>query len=192
MIHVLRLLTALGIVTCLLWGLASCVDKNTEFSKIPSITFRQARFSPFSRNFQGSFPDTVYLEFDFKDGDGDLGLSELDTDGKYRQYFSNGATNPDYYNIMIDAFEVKPNSTQLDSVILRCNPNFGACSGFNGRIPDVRSKTGSPINGRMRYALIHTGFKPNGWKYQFRFYIKDRALNRSNRVTTDLVEIQGK
>src|SRR5258708_16332057 len=82
----------------LLWAVGSCV-KQPEYSVIPrifdplDITFRKG-------NLQTSTPDTLIFRIKFADGDGDLGVSSVDS-------FAFDSYNPWYYIYRSTNFTIK-------------------------------------------------------------------------------------
>jgi hypothetical protein len=71
-------------------GLLSCFDP-PEFPIQPAIEFKEVSFKEVGTT---SDPDSIVLVLDFKDGDGDLGLSANETDEPYndKYYFVSSAT----------------------------------------------------------------------------------------------------
>ncbi len=69
------------VIVIFAWLVGACI-KQPEYSVIPQISWGSLNFVA------GTFPnpDTLIIKFNFKDGDGDLGLASVDTerpDGKY-------------------------------------------------------------------------------------------------------------
>lgn len=102
--------------------------------------------------------------------------------------------NPHYNNIFI-TFQVKNGNDYIDfddGVLL----NFPECVdlAYNSRIPLLRgSEPGAPLEGRISYAIKSVDFKVlfGAKLLRLKFYIEDRALNRSNVVITDDFTLTG-
>ena len=143
--------------------ISSCV-KQEEFSDIPEISIR-----PFVLLFDtGQFAVKGILSFNFQDGDGDIGLSPGDTFPP----FNRGGDY--YYNLVIRYFE-KQDSVYVEIVL---DPPFSA------RIPVLNPDyPGKAIKGYIADTLIMDP-SPTFDTVRFEFFIFDRALNKSNVLTT--------
>ncbi len=143
--------------------ISSCI-KQEEFSDIPEITYR-----PFVLLFDtGQLAVKGVLSFDFQDGDGDIGLYPGDT---FPPYNRGGAY---YYNLVIRYFE-KQDSGYVEVVL---NPPFSA------RIPVLNPDyPGKAIKGFISDTLDMDP-SPDFDTVRFEYFIYDRALNKSNVLTT--------
>ena len=134
--------------------LSSCLKKETA-SPIPLIAFK---------NFLAN-KDTADLYISFTDGDGDIGLTQNDT------------IAPNNYNFYISYIE-----KQKGVWVKRVLP-----FDFNYRIPIVNtSSKKKTIKGEIKIAIKPYYYDPfskfDTIKYEI--YIVDRALNKSNVITT--------
>lgn len=86
-----RISTLLGIV---FFVLSSCVDQ-PEFSVIPAISYKSIEFIETA---EITDPDSLIVYINFKDGDGNIGLTSIETDSPFHQanFFlgSNGQLRP--------------------------------------------------------------------------------------------------
>lgn len=150
-----------GLIGILL--VSSCV-KQEEFSDIPEISLR-----PFVLLFDtGQYAVKGILSFDFQDGNGDIGLNPGDT---FVPYDRGGNY---YYNLVIRYFE-KHDSGYVEVVM---NPPFSA------RIPLLNPDyPGKAIKGFISDTLTMDP-SPDFDTVRFECFIYDRALNKSNVLTT--------
>ncbi len=159
--------------------------KKEIYSSIPLIEYKNALFYKSS----SGIDSIMVLAFTFKDGDGDIGLDQSDTFYPYQadrdRY--NKATNPYHYNLNIDYYELIDNKFSMilqelepDSV-----PPIYDTLKYNFRIenitPEGRDKA---IRGDIEVQIY-----PNPQPFakdtvKYKFYIYDRALNKSNTVET--------
>ncbi len=163
-------------------ALTACKKKDF-YSDIPSIEFKTARFYA---NAEGK--DTLMvLVFSFKDGDGDLGLTQADTSYPFNAVYDvdNRLINPYYNNLYIDYFEMVDGTWQ--SLIVP----FGTDTlkypfRFESLTPEGRHKA---IRGDIEVNIIPAplSFNPRSDTVMYRFYIYDRALNKSNTVETPAI-----
>ncbi|NOS92857.1 MAG: hypothetical protein HOP30_13110 [Cyclobacteriaceae bacterium] len=97
--------------------------------------------------------------------------------------------NPNYYNIYIDFYTKNTDGsyTLFDPTIIFKYPNC-SIAGYNGRFPILSKDLGkkSPLDGKITYALKGGAFEDQfGSKtMQLKITIQDRALNKSNVITT--------
>ncbi|MBU2556036.1 MAG: hypothetical protein KKF98_16410 [Bacteroidetes bacterium] len=127
------------------------------------------------------------LVFDYKDGDGDLGLSTRDTlypfsrDSKY------------YYNLIIKYYE-KQYGVFVEVPLLSWNADsarFDTLT-FNSRFPVLTPESGNQaIKGIFEDTLFIYNPLSDFDTIKFEAYIYDRALNQSNTiVTNEIVRVQ--
>jgi len=143
--------------------LSSCMKKET-FSDIPQIAFRS-----FATEFDsGLYAKRGFLTISFQDGNGDIGLRP---DQKYPP-FDTGSIY--YYNYIIDYYE-KQNGV---FVKVPLDPSF------NARIPYLTpDDPNKAIKGIIVDTLVLNPF-PVHDTIMFKFFIYDRALNKSNVDST--------
>jgi len=207
------------ILFCLVF-LASCFEP-PEIPEEPSIELKSFTFKETSEE---GF-DSLIIEIEFKDGDGDLGLTSFDTLPPYHDFWyyvddednlikydpnnpdlppfncidyepaidegSNGQDtivhyyvlrNENHFNFFLD-FLVETNAgfVKYDFLKERCT------RGFHGRFFPLNT-TGKerPLEGVLRYG-VESGFKFlfQNQPLKIQVQIQDRALNKSNIVTTE-------
>jgi len=136
------------------------------------------------------------LTFDFRDGDGDLGLNQTsEEDSKFDQFIIvfNPATgvndtvvNPDFYNISL-AILVKNESGDFEELSIPDNLVL------DGRFPRLTNEgKAKPIEGSITYTKeISSGlkFRISNKTIKMRTSIRDRALHPSNVIETDSIVI---
>lgn len=116
-------------------------------------------------------------------------------DGKYLYH----KRNENHFNIIVKFLysDNGLNFTEFDWRAL-------VCYDYNGRFPDLSgARKNSTISagpfiiqvknnfeGKVTYTMLSTGFKPlfGGKKLKLSIQVKDRALNRSNIIETDVLE----
>ncbi len=127
------------------------------------------------------------LEITYKDGDGDIGLNPADTFAPYNY------GSPYYYNMIIKYYE-KQNGVFKEVPLLAWNPDslrYDTLT-FNVRIPNITPKTGNKnIKGVIQDTMFIYNPLSDFDTIKFSVYIYDRALHKSNEITTpEIVRIQ--
>lgn len=162
----------LSLTVCILIFAFSCKKQNNTDSETPQISFS---------NFVWADKQHAILTFNFKDGDGDIGLQQSDTaeyDFWMRYNYKSPTTGQfvTYYH----AIPGLPATSLIDSNI------------FTYRIPyiDNKSKIKS-LDGQIIVNLngyIPPFYRPNSndslLHVRYDFYIYDRARHKSNVATT--------
>ena len=160
----------------LLISLVSC-RKIEQYPVVPGIEF--SRFLVEVDTSTGQTPRAV-LEFSYKDGAGDIGL---DPD-QIAPPFNPGS--PYYYNLIIHYFE-KQHGRFVEVPLLWWNNDslrYDTIT-FNARIPNLTPKTGNlNISGIIQDTLFIYNPLSTFDTIRFTFFIYDRALHKSNEVTT--------
>ncbi len=144
---------------------SSCIDR-VEYPKEPFIAFENF----FIIQDQSDSTEKGVIMISFTDGDGDIGLEEKDTiypfhsDGDY------------YYNYIMNIFKKQGN----DTVRLP----------YNMRIPpinpdDYEQNLKGEIYIDIPLDIIRSVLPDN--KFQFEAFIYDRALHRSNTITSPVI-----
>jgi hypothetical protein len=152
---------------------ASCKKASTPAPAPPVISFA---------SFTTSDATNGILTFNFSDADGDIGLNQEDTTGLY-------ATNTvGYYDFYMRYFYLDStgNYVKFFHAFNGGNPIEDSAK-FLYRIPfvvnNIKSKT---LDGQIIINL--NGYKPANTalyrNFRYEFYIYDRALHKSNVVTT--------
>ena len=155
---------------------ASCKKAET-FSVVPAITFKELTKNT---DAQGNLT-SIDLKFDFMDGDGDIGLTQNDVSGAY------AVNSPYYYNLIVDYLEFDQKTGQFIH-IYPSSPIEGdtAHIQYNARLPYiVPSGKNKALKGEITQNINTFGF---GQKVKLDFYIYDRALHKSNVVSTPIIE----
>ncbi len=168
-----RFLINIAIVLIIAGVFYACKKKDV-YPVIPEIKFEN--FLTITNAGQ-SFPDRGVLIFSFTDGDGDIGLYPSDTLPPYD------------FNLFITYFEIQ-NGDTVEVFLTQTDPATGDVDtlNFNGRIP-ILTPFGSnkSISGEVEDTLfIHNPASPFD-TIMFRAYIVDRALHKSNIITTPLI-----
>lgn len=141
-------------------GLFSC-KKDVKLPNTPSIEFIE---------FRSLQTDSAKLVFSFADGDGDIGLRESDINPPF------DSTSVFRNNLFLTYFEKENNAFKEIPV----NPPF------HYRIPRITpSGRDKSLQGRIEVTLpfFKNPFSKNKF-YMFEIYIVDRALNKSNIIST--------
>ncbi|NLR89568.1 MULTISPECIES: hypothetical protein [Flammeovirga] len=138
--------------------------------------------------------DSVYIAFTFKDGDGDLGLDPEDNEGPYAPKTIdpvNGDTIDNKYhnNYFVEVLRKEEDGTYQPVT-------YEGETNFNGRFPMLNtSGRDRPLEGELRYGIVlwFDGVFESplykGDSVKFNIHICDRALNESNEITTEGIEI---
>ncbi len=123
------------------------------------------------------------LEITYQDGDGDIGLNPQDTFPPFN------FGSPFYYNLIIKYFE-KQNGTFVEVPLLSWNPDslrFDTLT-FNARIPNLTPKNGNKnIKGIIQDTLFINNPLSSFDTIRFSVYLYDRAMHKSNEVTTPAI-----
>jgi hypothetical protein len=146
----------------LLACMAGCMKKE-NFPDTPEIGF-VSYTNVFST---GTFATNGILTFSFQDGNGDIGLSDRDTLSPYNR---DGLY---YYNLVVDYYE------KQYGVYQKIDLSFPLSS----RIPRLSLESGKAIKGTITDTLVldpHPDFDT----VRFEVFIYDRALHKSNVITT--------
>lgn len=177
-----------------LLALASCW-KEPIFPDEPTIEFSKINNNVHFDDFKQTLVNEITVGVNFKDGDGNLGLTEADTTGIFERKGTDPATgqplNKFYNNYFIEAFiekngEFVPANDELV-------PGFPLVT--NGRFlplsPDGKRQA---IEGELRFTFEVLGanlplYFQSGDRIKFRVQIVDKSLNASNTVETDPVQI---
>jgi hypothetical protein len=127
------------------------------------------------------------LVFDYKDGNGDLGLSTRDT------LFPFNRSSKYYYNLIIKYFE-KQNGVFVEVPLLSWNADsarFDTLT-FNSRFPVLTPESGNQaIKGVFEDTLFIYNPLSSFDTIKFEAYIYDRSLNQSNTISTnEIVRVQ--
>lgn len=159
-----------------------------NYSDTPEIEFQRISIKSIIQ--KGSPIDSVNITISYRDGDGDLGLGQNDTLPPYNPRLPDKTPNPNTLNYFCQAQIRQPDGTYLNY-----SPPGDAVNGFNGRYPNLTPATqgdrAAPLRGEIYYFIPFSpiGSPPPGTILRFKISILDRALNRSNEVTTGPITI---
>ncbi len=190
--NLFRTLSVAAIVCFTATGLSSCISA-PNYEDEPEIDFKSlTKVHVPSANGQLAV-DTLKFAIDFKDGDGDLGLSDEDIKKAPYNSPTGGPNNRGFqFNYFIQPFK------KVNGVFEPFITPFGGFKGeYDGRYlrldgtnnTDVKP---APLRGTLRYKLplFLDGviFSP-GDVFKFEISIMDRKLHQSNTVMTSEVKL---
>ena len=133
----------------------------------PEITFLDAGLAA-----DGSY---ALVRFEFYDKDGDLGLKQDENQGEQQ------------YNLFVDYYEKQNGNWVLKSPIITFNvaENNYDTTELHLRIPFIENEAKRALEGETEVKLLYD-FNADTIRYEM--YITDRALHKSNKITTsDLI-----
>ncbi|MDD5570839.1 MAG: hypothetical protein PHD97_06740 [Bacteroidales bacterium] len=149
----------------------SC-KKKSPYPSTPAIELRSFEKIPNGT----SIDDKGYLTISFTDGDGDLGLDSYDTNPPFDKSSSN------YFNYFI-RFKEKQNGNFVD--ITDSLPMT-----LNARFPRIESKTkNKSLKGYIELEIFINNYESPFDTVEFDVYIMDRALHKSNVISTPEIVI---
>lgn len=177
-----------GLLFVLFVLLLSTCKKKEIYPVIPSIEYKGVSF--YMAN--DGTDSVMLLTFGFKDGDGDIGLDQQDTNPPYQAQRDkyNKPTNPYYHNLHIDYYELIDN--QYQQIIKELDPDATPpvydTLRYKFRIenitPEGRHKA---IRGDIEVKIQPSPHFDAKDTVKYSFYIYDRALNKSNVVETPMI-----
>lgn len=128
----------------------------------PVITFLDASLSPDK--------DFSIVRFEFFDGDGDLGLKQDENSGEQE------------FNLFVDYFAKESGVWVKKTPFIIGNTSGGFDTLFlHARIPFIENEADGELEGETSVDLIFD-FAADTFRYEI--YIKDRAFQQSNTITT--------
>ncbi|GAA4380263.1 hypothetical protein GCM10023186_18400 [Hymenobacter koreensis] len=155
----------------------SCL-KPPEYPETPSIEFKSVRVERITPT-DGSTPFfKPIVTISFKDGDGDLGIP--DNQQTYAPPFD--------YNYFIEIFIRNPQSGAFEPLIP------GSTGVYDSRFPPLAPTEDkkAPLRGDLEFS-VNSNFNVvtyTGAQLRFTVRIRDRALNESNTITTDILTLR--
>ncbi|MDU0371550.1 hypothetical protein ACFPAF_14180 [Hymenobacter endophyticus] len=173
-------------------AIGSCINP-PDYPNTPEIEFKSISKQRLDNRF--GLYDTVTININYKDGDGDLGLRQADTLPPFNYYRRQAGKTPkinfDAYNYLCK-LQIEKNGVFKDYI----NPNDSI--GLNGRYPrltpEEQGDRAAPLKGSISYGLVvFKGSPPEiqtGTVIRYRISIRDRALRTSNEIFTDPVRIE--
>ena len=188
--------------------------KPPEYSDVPVLTeVTQAGFSQGIPNDTLTPPDTIKLGVYFRDGNGNMGLTDADAgwpyheinfilndDGERIQPGDPGApaVGPCNYhegadgNLYLGELNEAHNNFIVDFYTQQPDGSFqkeDLCIGYSGRFPPIyKDEVEEVLEGNIKYTIT-SYFFPKGY-VKFDIAVYDRALNKSNTVTTPPIFVQ--
>lgn len=213
--------SGLMLVTALSW--TSCISPPEDFPSVPEIEFSTIEYV------QTAAQDSLIVSVNFKDAEGDLGLSPTDINPPFNPLiykrdaagnlitYSNRPPGAPSYNpidwvidpiinntVVKDTIWVEQNEDQYNIFLrfyVKRNGQFTEFrwqdppfyTTFNGRFPRIlTTEEGQSVEGNVKYRMLSSG-----WESIFRtdtlridVEIQDRALNRSNQVSSPEVTLR--
>ena len=159
---------------CVLFS--GCEKIIVTFPNTPVITYQSATVT---KTLDSGIVDyQLKVIISFTDGNGNIGLSASDTTGTFRP------ASPYYYNLWVGYYE------DVKDSFIHITQSFPFTGGdtinYNGRIP-VITPTGKlkAITGTIEYDIdLGSGTKSGASEIKFDFILLDKALNKSNKVTS--------
>ena len=163
-------------------ALPSCLQA-PNYDDVPSIDFASITATRISK-VTGVY-DTVEVELNWRDGDGDLGLGKLgldntDIEPPFNRNNPDGSPNLYYDNYFVQ-LQVRRGTAEFKDTII------GSATGYNGRFFRL-SNTDRPeaLRGELRRGFkFFQGTFPANTEVRFKIYVLDRELNQSNTVITE-------
>jgi hypothetical protein len=154
-------LTKLAILFSIVLAIG-CKKKNPD-PVAPIITFMDAQFSA-DKSFS-------IVQFEFFDGDGDLGLRQEENGGEQE------------FNVFVDYYEKVNGAWVLKSPVITYNTTEAKfdTTDLHLRMPFLENETGGSLEGETKIDLLYD-FNADTFRYEIS--IKDRALQLSNIIVT--------
>lgn len=170
-------------------GATSCLNA-PDYSDTPEIEFNRVDYTiEFDQDRQTDF-DSFNIVVNFKDGDGNLGLDDSETNPPYARYQADNVTlNRFHNNYFIQIFQRLPGGNWEPFIADPSNPT----NNYDGRYPllnpDGREQ---PLRGDLSYKGVRfsRGTIRSGTQLRFEVTIADRALNVSNTVVSEPVTVR--
>jgi hypothetical protein len=151
---------SLLILSVIAFILSNCEDIEF-FSEIPEVSFKEFRYA-----------DTT-LVFEFIDGDGNMGLTQIDTTGPFH---ADSAYNK---NLFITYFSYE--NEEFTEIEFKIEPHF--------RFEQIPTPEGNnkTVKGEMEIQMKDNFPIPSPDTFMIKFYIVDRDLHESNRDSSGLL-----
>jgi hypothetical protein len=134
-------------------------------------------------NTTDSIYDRGILQFEFTDGDGDIGLAKGDTFPPYNP------SSKYYYNLLINYFEVRKGiETPVPLTFYNSNTGGYDTVYLSARVPLLTPKgSNKSISGEIHDTLFMYNYYSDFDTIFFTFTLVDRALNESNTERTPYI-----
>ena len=192
--NLFRPLTAAALFCLASAGLSSCLNP-PDYPIEPAIDFGSLQVTRIPASNGQLAIDELNFALNFRDGDGDLGLSDEDIKVAPYNATTGGHNNRGYsYNYYIQPL-LKNSSGVFVAFTTPLPPGgFGFVGEYDGRFLrlDEAGAKPAPLKGELRYklplSLDGAVFKP-GQVFKFEISILDRGLHESNKITTSEVTL---
>jgi hypothetical protein len=191
--NLFRTLSGAALVCLAGGGLSSCLNP-PNYPIVPEIDFKDVQVVRVPASNGNLATDTLKFAINFRDGDGDLGLSDqditvapwnADTGGPYgRGYKFNYFIRPFVFDISSRQFVPFTTPLALGGFV-------GEYDGRYLRLDGADAKP-APLKGELRYKLpisLDGDIYRAGQVFRFEISIMDRALHQSNTITTSEVTL---
>ena len=164
------------------FGLASCVGP-MEFPPEPYLEFRQNLFS-MGVGISGDTVTTLEVEFYFQDGDGDIGRESEDEVFPY--------VGDSLHNLHFHLLEVMPDSTYVQVYYQDSLGNMTPIE-YSYHLHYIEPVNANhALRGTITWEVDdfqNTAFFMQGRRVCYSIYLYDRALNRSNTIYTEPIQL---
>lgn len=156
---------------------SGCI-KAPNYSDIPAITFN---------NFIKYGTDSAALIFNFKDGDGDIGLNPGDT---LAPYDFRKDKNKYYYDCFLEYLYKTSDGSFKPFYQAGGDSLFNDTIYFPYRLPNITpAGKVKVLSGKIQVMLHAPYYYPGHNEIEFRVYIYDRALHQSNVIYTPIIPV---
>ncbi|HVA97882.1 MAG TPA: hypothetical protein VNG53_03225 [Bacteroidia bacterium] len=157
---------------------SGCI-KAPNYPDTPSIAFQ---------SFTKYGTDSAAVVFTFKDGDGDIGLQSSDTTPPFN--FDSG-NNIYYYDCFLEyLYKTSDGSYKPFYDASAPNPLFNDTIYFTYRVPNITpAGKVKVLSGQIQVMLHAPYYFPGHTSIEFNIYIYDRALHKSNVITTPPIPV---
>ncbi|GAB2951885.1 hypothetical protein GCM10027048_16110 [Hymenobacter coalescens] len=159
-----------------LW-LATACEPAPDYPDEPSVEFNSIRAQRETPTDGNTAFNRIFVTINYKDGDGDLGLSDFD---RSQAPFN---TAPYQFNYYVTMF-VYNNSTRQFEQHLSFNSFFRRLLADDQKPQPIRGELTFEVNKENGFTVTYPEYRP-GNRVKFEIYIYDRALHKSNTITTE-------
>ncbi|MCC5945000.1 MAG: hypothetical protein JJT94_08685 [Bernardetiaceae bacterium] len=184
MLLIKKILQTVVLLPLLLLGLSGCLTE-PNYPDIPQISFLSIKVFP-SKAIERA--DSVVVIIEINDGDGDLGLSPNETNPPFSLFNPDSTENKFFFNYFIEVERLE--GDDFEPIMVGGTP-FTLNGRFQRLNPEGRQGA-MDVELGYRFLVIFGGaFSPvqAGDILRFKIQIADRALNLSNEIHTDPIEI---
>ncbi|MDP4266617.1 MAG: hypothetical protein Q8880_04210 [Bacteroidota bacterium] len=179
--NVIPLTGILAILLSVVLFSTSC-KKNNNFDDTPQINLIN-----YKKLTKANGIDTmIYIKMSFTDGDGDIGLDAGDTFSPYEP------KGPNYYNLILKFYEMNKGVKKEIKKIMKPNGDsipLNLSERIRNITPEEKNKS---IKGEIETAVYFNIINPLSDTISYDIYIMDRALHKSNIISTPNIVIKRK